>query len=846
MTAKQSDILNFCPHCKSPNTVYKEKAQEWECHKCERRFELELPSVFKSFSDKARKPKNIFFSYGHDEHKELVVMFKNDLELRGHSVWFDENRIGVWDDWKEKITRGIHDSQMAVAYMSKHSLRDPGVCRNEIAMALSRFGVVYPVKVEEGIEDDIPVTIRNLQWPDLSEWRRIQADKVPGENWKRWYEARLIELIDKIENEASEFAWEAEALRKVLQPVAFESHFARYLESFVGRDWIMDAYHDWVSNQPDSRVFWIKALPGFGKTTLAVNLAARERGTVVSRWFCEHGREKLRNPKAAIRTLVFQLAVHYDSKREQLNDKPMSDYRRQLLSVLEISPQTTEEQFNQIIDRLNKSSTDELFKTLLAEPLAHIIEREHQLVILIDALDEATDEEGNNALVDFFVTHLASLPKWIKFVVTSRSESVVSAGLQGFKPFVIDAEDSRNIGDLRVWYAAHLFPNEALQRLPETEQQRIEKLLIERSEGMFLFLTTIAEGLRERSLVVADLDNMLYGVPGLNAVYTTRFKHRFGQGFSKAVHVKELVRLLVVAPGVLPVTLACELLGWNEEQLSHARLDLGSYLIESRDGLKLFHKSLADWLTNKKDNHFWVDVKPARQRIADALFAELEKEQDMQRWSSLAAEWLHYWRSEQLTQWDEPKSLNNLGCALNRSIELHEIASFYHQSALEILKQQHSSGVHEDIAKTLYHLGGTVSGLDSYATREEAIEFSRQALDMQRQLYPDEAHLDIAKTLYRLGDLSLGAYLDTHPDCYRGEPLKTNCDDPYNIRNIVAKVFQAQRMEELHEVINYLERALMIVELLYPNSAHTITASIRNKLAQACEVLGTPLIVPTA
>ena len=63
MTAKQSETLNLCPHCKCSDTVYKEKAQEWECNKCERRFELELPPVFKSFSDKARKPKNIFYNF---------------------------------------------------------------------------------------------------------------------------------------------------------------------------------------------------------------------------------------------------------------------------------------------------------------------------------------------------------------------------------------------------------------------------------------------------------------------------------------------------------------------------------------------------------------------------------------------------------------------------------------------------------------------------------------------------------------------------------------------------------------------------------------------------------------
>lgn len=58
--------------------------------------------------------------------------FKADLEARGHRVWIDYKEIGSWDDWKGSITRGIHDAEMAIAFLSIHSTRDPGVCRNEV------------------------------------------------------------------------------------------------------------------------------------------------------------------------------------------------------------------------------------------------------------------------------------------------------------------------------------------------------------------------------------------------------------------------------------------------------------------------------------------------------------------------------------------------------------------------------------------------------------------------------------------------------------------------------------------------------------------------------------------
>jgi hypothetical protein len=152
-----------CPHCSSLDTIWKPKAGKWECCACEERFDGELPAENQAapspVSSKAAKPKRIFFSYGHDANRELVDRFKADLEARGHHVWIDYKEIGSWDDWKGAITRGIHDSQLAIAFLSIHSTRDPGVCRNEVAMALQHFGKVYPVLVEEIPRESIPVTI---------------------------------------------------------------------------------------------------------------------------------------------------------------------------------------------------------------------------------------------------------------------------------------------------------------------------------------------------------------------------------------------------------------------------------------------------------------------------------------------------------------------------------------------------------------------------------------------------------------------------------------------------------------------------------------------------------------
>lgn len=70
----------------------------------------------------------------------MVERIKGDLEARGHEVWFDADGIKTGDDWRNAITRGILDSEQVVAFLSKWSVRDPGVCLNEIAIALADKG----------------------------------------------------------------------------------------------------------------------------------------------------------------------------------------------------------------------------------------------------------------------------------------------------------------------------------------------------------------------------------------------------------------------------------------------------------------------------------------------------------------------------------------------------------------------------------------------------------------------------------------------------------------------------------------------------------------------------------
>jgi tetratricopeptide (TPR) repeat protein len=694
----------------------------------------------------AARPKDIFFSYGHDDNRELVRRFKLDLEKRGHRVWFDEKNIGVWDDWREKITNGIDASDMAIAFISKHSIRDPGVCLNEIAIAMNRFGTIYPIILEDGIKSDIPVTIQTLQWHDLSKWKDIQDGKIPDTEWNRWYEEKLLSLITTIETDATRFSDEASVLSNTLQPATFESKVIQHVPGFVGREWIVDAYSHWVDHQPESRLFWIKAGPGVGKTAIAVNLANSKRGAICASWFCDAKSSELKDPSRALRTIAYQLALRW------------GDYRVQLLRKLQLFASATEDSCDNIREELSKKNTHDLFLFLLAEPMANLPRREHKLVIVIDALDEATDDHGNNRITELISSELDSLPDWIGFVVTSRPEAKVVNRLRRFKPFEMNAEDPRNTADLRVWYKKQLGQRPELTCLSEAEQRRIEDLLIERSEGMILYLKMLEVGFREGSLVVSKLDAMGSGLLGLYDIYYDSFQTKFGEDYEDSV--KPLLRLLLAAGGPLPEDLACETLVWNSEQFLSCRNRLGSYVIETEHGYELFHKTLAEWLGDKSSDSYYVDQSRGRQMLADMLFNQIDNEDShLARWKHQIRTWLPNWLPK-LSQYVDSAAIAGLGSTLK---DWAEFVTAYQLLELALaIREKTLSPDHLDIADSLLSLTSLLEAKGDY---EAAEPLCRRALDIhEKKLGPD--HSETADSL-----LSLASLLEAKGDYEAAEPL---------------------------------------------------------------------------
>lgn len=556
----------------------------------------------------------IFFSYPHDGNGPLVLRLKADLEARGHTVWLDSQQIGGGAEWRRSITAGILASDGAVAFLSRHSVRDPGVCLNEIAIVLAEKGdeALVTVLVEPERQVAAPATVSHIQWLDMADWAEHAEDTG-------WYRARADQLAEIIEHPASAHRnSELEWLRNALEPLGFNADMAPHLLRFSGREWLRERYETWLADPRGSRVLRIEGGPGMGKTAIASHLCHVARSGVLAAFLCDYRRSETANPLRFIQTLAYQLASR------------LPDYRARLLKVPAIA--RTAGTAPMSVDGL---SAADLWSSLLAEPMAGVgkdglIERQ-ALAIVVDGLDEAT-QRGRNELAILLAEKFSTLPPWVRLVLTARPDPEVRQRLRAFEPVVVASDDPLNRQDLQTSIEHWLQHRVQRGLLPDWQAAALAQALLERCDGTFLYLALAREAVEDGSLDLARLDDLPHGLP---AFYLRNFERRFADtedGSAWARLAKPLLALVMASPEPLPWELARELLGWNTaddgEELEAAALrSLGS-LLTRRSGptgsvLALFHQSATEWLGDSEAaGAYFIGTRGALGRLATATWRQ--------------------------------------------------------------------------------------------------------------------------------------------------------------------------------------------------------------------------------
>lgn len=589
--------MDRCPSCGSDNIYFSKKRQVYVCEDCELEFADEKPEI---------QGKTIFFSYAHDENEWLVQKLKNDIEQRGHKIWIDRSEIKSGDDWRQSITEGLLASNGVIAFLSKHSVRVPGVCLDELRIALSvKNGNIKTVLLEDEKHVSPPTSVSGIQWLDMSHWKEVH---VQDENeWNIWYNSKLNEIIRVIEDESFEsFSGDIDNIKKTFDISLSDTKEQMLIShTFVGRRWLSEMLEQWRLNDASSRVFILYGGPGIGKSTFAAH-QVHYNPHVMCGFFCEWDKDGQKITRNVIKSISFKLATR------------LPDYRKILLAKI----------IARGSDFLSGMSDSDLFDQLLTQPLSELIDggRERCLLV-IDGLDEAGDDD-NNPLADLLADNLYKLPHWIGVVLTSRPEGAVKRAFGRYNTFECNPLNRDHEADIKEYFEYYL----AKELEGVSNRSEIVEKLLDNSEGSFLYASMFVEGVQKKEI---DLSNISDYPVGLDAIYLQNFRRKF-PSLESYVTPRKILELIVTTDR-MPVRMICAIVGIDNYVFRSFKETIGSILIETKrpvgvDGAECIsysfcHKSVRDWIIDSdKSGRYYVDVATAYGTVADYYRLNISKQ----------------------------------------------------------------------------------------------------------------------------------------------------------------------------------------------------------------------------
>ncbi len=591
------------------------------------------PFAFNVIMEKTVKPLKIFISYGHEigaidesgnpyqepNNESVVLQVKKYLESRGHEIWLDKDKIKVGDDWRRAIYDGVEWSDVALICLSRKAMKPNGVCLDEIAIAVGvRGGNMFPIKLEALENSEYPAYLLTHQlFTNFMDWQmHWSADKID----EAWLNENLEALANALENEnVRQYGFEMTELKKILHPWDISSRLRRldrgiqYLfneqtgerekkivHKFCGRESLFKIFENEIAlnsqaiRDDTQRVLWLKKGPGFGKSRFAAELLYRYYHVIHASFFIEYKERETHQPKTFVTSVAYQLA--------QAN----SSYRSKLLNYLKENQEKID---------LQTGDPQTLFKTLILDLLKDEIDGgQASQWILVDALDEAT-ENNRNEIASLINHNLNELPSWIRFFITSRdNDDSVNRNFAHFTP--VEFSEEENVNDVREYICSEF------KGMDVTVSEELTNILLEKSEGTFLYPEMIFRDLKKKAFTIDNIRNLPKGV--IEYIHS-QFERLFGDNMD--VYKKEIRPMLgyiLTSCEPIPRAVLKYCLGINRDSELDDRVEqLGTFFIQSgtsdEDTISAFHKSVIDYCFNKDvSRNYCVYPDEAKEDFAEA------------------------------------------------------------------------------------------------------------------------------------------------------------------------------------------------------------------------------------
>ncbi len=512
--------------------------------------------------------RNIFISYGHGIHDNVVQRVAQDLRKFGFSVFLDTDYLKK-GDWEAIINEHILASRYFLFMVSARSVSHDGYCLNELCRAGENKADIIPVLLDDSL---LPLSINKHQRLSL-----LSAIAPDGNVIESVYQNVLQRLVEILSGNAKLGFSDAELrLRAALKPVSSKELTFKYYSTFCGRRDVFAEIEKFMASPRN--IFWLSAKAGAGKTAISSMLTWRYPENIGAAHFCKFNNSDRVNPKVVISSIAYQLA------------EALPVYHDKLLSLMEL-------------DTLFEKNAARMFEYLIIEPLNQI-EHERPLMIIIDALDECS-WRGSNEICTILQRNKDMLPSWLKFVLTSRDESAIHRLLLPISHcYTLSAEKTED--DLREYYQ---------MQFPEADKSRIE-ILLSKSEGSFLYASEIVKQIQQDRLSLDDINFFPIGIYGF---FNDCFSRLFGEENEDTItydEVKPLLEFLCIEKEPTEISFLEDFLEWDEYTLKKILARISGLFPVKGGFIEPLHKSLIDWLTSDDIGQiFYISRKNGYKRL---------------------------------------------------------------------------------------------------------------------------------------------------------------------------------------------------------------------------------------
>jgi len=212
--------------------------------------------------------------------------------------------------------------------------------------------------------------------------------------------------------------------------------------------------------------------------------------------------------------------------------------------------------------------------------------------MVIDGLDESEYQKRNERL-DVLAQHLSKLPRWIRFLCTTRPEKNITETLKHLKPFQLEPNDDKNMEDIK-----HFIENRTEHLIKPEKKATIVEKLVEKSEGLMLYAYFLVSFIEERNKSVLDQGYLDESLPlAISSVF-----------------VSKLLELNCSSP-------------LARRKVRKAISSVSSLLPIRDDCLYVIHKSVKDWSTDAScygEHDFTMDEKEGHHILASLCAGELD------------------------------------------------------------------------------------------------------------------------------------------------------------------------------------------------------------------------------